>query len=175
MFRVACVFNALVAAGAAYAQAPLTLEEARRLALERQPSLQALELAERAMLVQSAAAAELPDPRLKLGALNFPTRNVPGACEEITQWAVTYDQAGPGADKRRLRAEKVRAEAAKPRAARAVLANAIRRDVTVAWLAAWGVARTEALVRALQAEFRQAIEAATVAVAAGRGSQADVY
>jgi outer membrane protein, heavy metal efflux system len=175
MLRVACTFNALLIAGAAYAQAPLTLEEARRLALEKQPSLQALELAERAMLVQSAAEAELPDPRLKLGALNFPTRNFPSAREDMTQLAITYEQMVPGGDKRRLRAEKARAEAAQSRAERAVLANAIRRDVTVAWLAAWGVARTEALVRALQAEFRQAIDAATVAVAAGRGSQADVY
>jgi outer membrane protein TolC len=39
----------------------------------------------------------------------------------------------------------------------------------------WGLARTDGLVRELQAEYRQAIDAATVSVAAGRGSQADVY
>jgi outer membrane protein TolC len=175
MFRVACIFNALLVAGGACAQAPLTLEEARRLALQRQPALQALELSERAMLAQSTAEAQLPDPRLKLGALNLPTRGFPSARDDMSQWAITYEQMVPGGDKRRLRAEKTRAEAAQMRAERRVLANAIRRDVSLAWLTAWGVAHTEALVRALQAEYRQAVQAATVSVAAGRGSQADVY
>ena len=175
MLRVACMLKGLLIAGGVWAQTPLTLEEARRLAFERQPALQALELSERALLAQSASESELPDPRLKLGALNLPTRGFPSAREDMTQWAIIYEQMVPGGDKRRLRAQKTRAEAAQMRAERAVLANAIRRDVTVAWLAAWGVARTEGLVRALQAEYRQAIDAATVAVAAGRGSQADVY
>jgi len=175
MLRAACIFNALVIASSAWAQAPLTLEDARRLALQRQPSLQALELNERALVVQSSSEAALPDPRLKLGALNFPTRGFPSAREDMTQLAITYEQTMPGGDKRRLRAEKTRAEAAQVRAERAVLANAIRRDVSLAWLSAWGLARTEVLVRELQAEYRQAIDAATASVAAGRGSQADVY
>lgn len=175
MLRVTLVLAAALGTGAACAQAPLTLEEARKLALQRQPSMQALELAERAMLAQSTADAELPDPRVKLGALNFPTRGFPSAREDMTQLAITYEQMLPGGDKRRLRAEKTRAEAAQMRAERAVLANAIRRDVSLAWLTAWGVARTEVLVRALQTEYRQAIDAATASVAAGRGSQADVY
>jgi outer membrane protein TolC len=175
MLRIVFVFNALLVAGTACAQAPLTLDEARRLALERQPGLRALELNEQALLSQSGAEGELPDPRLKVGALNWPTRGFPSAREDITQLAITYEQMVPGGDKRRLRAEKSRAEAVQARAERAVLANAIRRDVSVVWLTAWGVARTEGQVRALQNEFRQAIEAATVAVAAGRGSQADVY
>jgi len=175
MLRAACILKALIIAGSACAQAPLTLEEARRLALERQPSLQALELSEQAMLAQSTAEAELPDPRLKLGALNFPTRGFPSARDDMTQLAIIYEQMVPGGDKRRLRAEKTRAEAAQMRAERAVLANAILRDVSLAWLTAWGVARTEVLVRALQTEYRQAIDAATASVAAGRGSQADVY
>jgi cobalt-zinc-cadmium efflux system outer membrane protein len=175
MLRAACIFKALIIAGSACAQAPLTLEEARKLALERQPALQALQLSERAMLAQSTADAGLPDPRLKLGALNFPTRGFPSARDDMTQLAITYEQMVPGGDKRRLRAEKTRAEAAQMRAERAVLANAIRRDVSLAWLTSWGLARTEVLVRELQAEYRQAIDAATVSVAAGRGSQADVY
>lgn len=175
MLRAACILNALVIASSAWAQAPLTLEEARKLALERQPSLRALELSERALLAQSTAEGGLPDPRLKLGALNFPTRGFPSAREDMTQLAITYEQMVPGGDKRRLRAEKTRAEAALTRAERAVLANAIRRDVSLAWLTAWGLARNEVLVRELRAEYRQAIDAATASVAAGRGSQADVY
>jgi len=175
MLRIAFVFNVVLTVAGAHAQAPLSLDEARRLALEKQPALRALELSERALLAQSASETELPDPRLKLGALNLPTRGFPSARDDMTQWAIIYEQMVPGGEKRRLRAEKTRAEAAQMRAERAVLANTIRRDVTVAWLGAWGVARTEGLVRALQGEYRQAIDAATVAVAAGRGSQADVY
>ena len=96
MLRLTFVFAAALAVLAAHAQAPLTLDEARRLALERQPALRALELNERALLVQSAAEGELPDPRLKLGALNFPTRGFPSAREDMTQLAITYEQMVPG-------------------------------------------------------------------------------
>jgi outer membrane protein TolC len=48
-------------------------------------------------------------------------------------------------------------------------------SLTTAWLAAWSAARTAALVRSLQAEYRRGVEAATAAVAGGRGTLADVY
>jgi outer membrane protein TolC len=173
--RIALVLVAAVAVDISFAQAPLTVDEARRLAMDRQPSLQALELGASAMDAQAVADRELPDPRLKLGALNFPTRGFPSAREDMTQWALIYEQMVPGGGKRELRAQRTRTEAAQLRAERGALASAIRRDVALAWLAAWAPARTQALVRPLQAEYRQAIDAATAAVATGRGSQAEVF
>ena len=81
----------------------------------------------------------------------------------------------PGGDKRRLRSEKTRAEAAQMRAERSGQANAIRRDVAIAWLSAWGAQRAERLVKALQDEYRQAIDAAVLGVSTGRGTQAEMF
>ena len=51
----------------------------------------------------------------------------------------------------------------------------VRREVTAAWLSAWGAARAAALVRSLQAEYRRGIEAATASAAGGRATLGDVY
>jgi outer membrane protein TolC len=93
MLRVSLALSAALAVSAALAEATLTLEQARKLALERQPS-------------QAA-------------------------------W--------------------------------------LRREVAGAWLSAWDAARAQALVRSLQAEQRRGIEAAAAALAAGRGTLAEVY
>lgn len=174
-FALAALIGCAGVASARAAEGTLSLDEARRLALEKQPSLNALELGARAMEEQSVADGAPPDPRLKLGALNFPTRNFPNSRDDMTQWAITYEQAVPGGDKRRLRTEKTRAEAAQLRAERSGQANAIRRDVALAWLSAWGAQRAERLVKALQAEYRQAIDAAVLAVSTGRGAPAEVF
>jgi outer membrane protein TolC len=53
--------------------------------------------------------------------------------------------------------------------------DAVRHEVTAAWLSLWGAARTAALVRSLQAEYRRGVQAATASVAGGRGTLGDVY
>ena len=153
----------------------LSLDSARALALDKQPSLQALELGARAAEEGAAAEGELPDPRLKFGALNLPTRNFPRGREDMTQFGMSYEQTVPGGDKRQLRVERGRAEAAQLRAELAGQREVIRRDVAIAWLAAWGAAQAERMLQGLQAEFRQAIDAATVAVGTGRGTQAEIF
>lgn len=163
-----------VVASAVAADASLSLDRARELAMKKQPSLDALELGARVAEEGAAAEGELPDPRLKFGALNFPTRNFPRAREDMTQFGISYEQMVPGGDKRRLRVERGRSEAAQLRAEQAGQREVIRRDVALAWLGAWGAAQAERMLQGLQAEFRQTIDAATVAVGTGRGTQAEI-
>src|SRR5687767_11622146 len=101
---------ALAAASPALGQV-LTLDEARRRALEAQPALRALEHSWRAGQLSALADGALPDPRLKLGALNFPVRGFPGARDDMTQLGVSWEQTIPGGDKRRLRSERSHIEA----------------------------------------------------------------
>ena len=152
----------------------LTLSEARRLALESQPALQALELNARAADEASVADGALPDPRLKLGALNFPTRNFPNTREDMTQVGLSWEQAIPGGDKRRLRGERTLAEAAQARAEAIGLRQGIVRDVGQAWLDAWQATGAERMLVALAQEYERSIELARIALASGKGSQADV-
>jgi len=152
----------------------LTLDEARRRALEGQPALRALEMNARAVDESSVADGALPDPRLKLGALNFPTRGFPGARDDMTQVGISWEQMIPGGDKRRLRSERTQAEAEQARAEVLATRQAILRDVAQAWLDAWLAAASERLIGEALKENERGIELARIALGSGRGSQADV-
>jgi outer membrane protein TolC len=174
MVRLALLFAFAAAASSAAAQV-LTLEAARSRALAQQPALAALELNARAIEEAAPAEGALPDPRLKLGLLNFPTRNFPqGPWEDMTQFMVTYEQMIPGGEKRRLRESRALAEAEQARAESHGQRQAIRRDVALAWLDAWQALAAARLAKQLAGEYRRAIELAQVSLGAGRGSQAEV-
>jgi outer membrane protein TolC len=173
MQRTLLLLAAFAAAIPAYAQV-LTLDEARRRALEAQPALRALELNARAADETSVAEGALPDPRLKLGALNFPARGFPNSREDMTQVGMSWEQAIPGGDKRRLRTERGLAEAQQARAEATGLRQGIARDVGQAWLDAWQAGNAERRVAALGREFEQAVEQARIALSSGRGAQAEV-
>ena len=164
-----------LAAAPLYAQV-LTLEAARERALARQPAVAALELSARAMAEAAPAEGALPDPRLKLGLLNLPARNFPTApWEDMTQFVVSYEQMLPGGDKRRLRESRALAEAAQAQAEVGSQRQVIHRDVAFAWLDAWQAQSAERAVRELAHETGRAIEFAQIAVASGRGQQAEVF
>jgi outer membrane protein TolC len=172
--RISLLFLAALAALPSAFGQTLTLDEARRRALEAQPALSAIEFNARAAEEASVADGALPDPRLKLGALNFPTRNFPSAREDMTQIGLSWEQAIPGGDKRRLRTERTRAEADQARAEAAGVRQSIVRDVGQAWVEAWQASGAERLLVELGREYERSVELAQIALASGRGSQADV-
>ena len=172
--RLSLLLLAALAAAAPALGQVLTLDEARRHALEAQPALRALELNARAADEASVADGALPDPRLKLGALNFPTRNFPNARDDMTQIGLSWEQAIPGGDKRRLRTERTQAEAEQLRAETTGLRQGIARDVGFAWLDAWLASAGEGLLIGLAKEYERSIEIARIALASGKASQSDV-
>ena len=172
--RISMLLLAALAATTPALGQVLTLDEARRLALESQPALRALDLNARAADEASVADGALPDPRLKFGALNFPTRNFPNAREDMTQVGLSWEQAIPGGDKRRLRTERTLAEAGQSRAEAIGLRQGIARDVGQAWLDAWQAISAERMLVGLAQEFERSIELARIALATGKGAQAEV-
>jgi len=165
---------ALATVPPAFGQA-LTLDEARRRALEAQPTLKAIELSARSADETSVAEGALPDPRLKFGALNLPTRNFPSARDDMTQVGVSWEQMFPGGDKRRLRTERAQAEADQVRAEAAGVRQSIARDVGQAWVDTWLATSAERLAGELSREYARSVELASIALGSGRGSQADVF
>ena len=153
---------------------PLTLETARAQALENQPALRAFELSARAAQESAVADGALPDPRLKFGALNFPTRGFPSTRDDMTQVGISWEQMIPGGDKRRLRTERTQAEAEQARAEALGMRQMILREVGVSWFDAWLAAANERLVGEVAKELERGIELARIALASGRGTQADV-
>jgi len=173
MRTVFLLLAALSAVGPVSGQV-LSLDEARRLALEAQPALRAQEHAWRAGQLNALADGALPDPRLKVGALNFPARGFPGARDDMTQVGVSWEQTIPGGEKRRLRSERTHAEAGLALAESHGLMQSIRRDVGLSWLDAWLATANLRLYAELADEQRRAIEAAQSALGTGKGSQADL-
>ena len=172
--RISLLLLAVFAAATPALGQVLTLDEARRRALDGQPALRALELNARAADESSVADRALPDPRLKFGALNFPTRGFPGARDDMTQVGVSWEQMIPGGDKRRLRSERTRAEAEQARAEALAARQAILRDVGAAWVDAWLAAASARLVGETAKESEHSVELARIALASGKGSLADV-
>lgn len=154
----------------------LPLDVARQRALAQQPALAALELNARALAAAAPAEGALPDPRLKVGLLNLPVRNFPGApWEDMTQLVISYEQMLPGGDKRRLREARALAEAAQAKAETGGQRQVILREVALAWLDAWQAVAAERAIGDLAGEIGRSIELAQIGVASGRGSQAEVF
>ena len=152
----------------------LTLDEARSLALDRQPVLSALEHSARAAQDASLADNALPDPRLKLGALNFPVSGFPGARDDMTQVGIAWEQSFPGGNKRRLRGDRAQAEAGQLFAETHSLMQTIERDVGFAWVDAWAAAAAERLSIELVREYGHAQELARLGMVSGKSSPGDV-
>ena len=172
--HIALFFLAVVAAATPALGQVLTLNEARARALEAQPALRALEHSWRAGQLSAQADGALPDPRLKLGALNFPTQGFPGARDDMTQVGVSWEQMIPGGDTRRLRSERSHIEASLALAEAHGLMQAILRDVGLAWTDLWLATANQRLYAELAAEHARAVEAAQSALGTGKASQADV-
>ena len=173
--RIALLLLAALAAATPAVAQVLTLDAARSRALASQPSLRALDLNARAAEETALANGVLPDPHLKLGAYNFPTRNFPRARDDMTQWGVSYEQTIPGGDKLRLRTQRGLAEASQAVAELEGERQRIGRDVALAWLDAFLADKAERLVVSLVEEYQRGIEAASIGVASGRTPQADVF
>ncbi len=173
-----CVAVALLSCAAAGADAPLTLAEAQRLAALRSRQLVSLDFASAAAREQAQAAAQLPDPVLKMGIDNLPLSgadrfSVNG--DFMTMRRVGLMQEWTGADKRRWRAEALSLGADKSQLAKADTQAALERDTAVAWLDRYFAERMAALVAEQAAQARLELVAAEGGYRGGRVSQADVF
>jgi len=167
----------IIAVPVSGADAPLTLAEAQRLAVERSRMLAGQDSAVTASREMAVAAGQLPDPVLKLEVNDLPLngpdrfsltrdsftmRNV-GVMQELTREA-----------KREARADRFEREAEKTLAEREATIAVIRRDTALAWLDRYYAEAMAAVVAEQSREARAEIEAAEGAYRAGRGNLADV-
>ena len=167
----------IIAVPVSGADAPLTLAEAQRLAVERSRMLAGQDSAVTASREMAVAAGQLPDPVLKLEVNDLPLngpdrfsltrdsftmRNV-GVMQELTREA-----------KREARADRFEREAEKTLAERQATIAVIRRDTALAWLDRYYSEAMAAVVAEQSREARAEIEAAEGGYRAGRGNLADV-
>jgi outer membrane protein TolC len=178
LLRRAAGAIAVLAALQAWAAEPLTLAEAQRLALARSQSLVANDAASSAARRMAQAAAQLPDPVLKIGIdnlpLNGPDRFRLGS-DFMTMRRIGLMQELTGAEKRRLRGQRGAQEALKLQAEREVLRVGVLRDTALAWLERFYALAARELVLRQMDEARLQVQAAEAAYRGARGSQADVF
>jgi outer membrane protein TolC len=159
------------------ADAPLTLAEAQRLAVERSRMLAGQESAVAASREMAVAAGQLPDPMLKLGVDNLPVDTADRF--SLTRDFMTMRQIGvmqeiTRSDKRQARADRFEREAEKTLAEREATVATIQRDTAMAWLDRYYAEAMATVVAEQSREARAEIESAESAYRAGRGNLADV-
>jgi outer membrane protein TolC len=81
---------------------PLTLEEAKRIAIERDAGRQAIESESAAMREMAVSAGQLPDPEARLGAVNLPTDSFALGRADMTMLEVGVMQRFPAGHTREL-------------------------------------------------------------------------
>jgi len=177
--RVATFFGAIaLAANVFAADAPLTLMEAQRRAIERSRQLSSQDLAVSASRDMAVAAGQLPDPILKIGIDNLPV-NGPDRFS-LTKDFMTMRRIGvmqeiTRSDKRQLRAERFERTAQKTLAEKNITAAAIERDTALAWLDLYYARQMAAVVAEQGQQAKLEIQAAEGAYRAGRGNQIDIF
>ena len=170
----ACAFSNNVFA----AEAPLTLAQARHLAIDRSRQLAAQDYAVAASRDMAVAAKQLPDPVLKLGIDNLPVNGADRYSltnDFMTMRRVGVMQELTRADKRNLRASRFDREAEKSLAEKDVTAAAIERDTALAWLDRYYAEAMAAVIAEQGAQAKLEMQAAEGAYRAGRGNQADLF
>ena len=158
--------------------APLTLEEALRLAQERSRQLPAQDASAQAARQMAAAAGQRPDPILKAGINNLPI-NGPDRFsltnDFMTMRSVGVSQEFTRDGKLKARAARFEREAEVAEAGRELALANLQRDTAMAWLDRYHQERMREVLITQRDEAKLQIEAADAAYRGGRGSQADVF
>jgi len=172
------ILSLLLFAAVVPAQAQLSLPDAQRRAVERSRQIAAQDAAVAASREMAVAAAQLPDPVLKLGVDNLPV-NGPDRFS-VTRDFMTMRRIGLMQEltrekKRELRGQKFEREADKSAAEKDGAIAAIQRDSALAWLERYYAEAMAAVLAEQAQQVRAEIVAAEGAYRGGRASQADVF
>jgi outer membrane protein TolC len=173
-----CVFAAFAVLAAPAAAQPLSLEEALRAGVAQSPRLAAQRHMVSAAGEQVGRAAELPDPRLRLGIENLPVSGEDRFRYDrdfMTARAIGVTQEFPNGAKRQarnLRAERVRdVEDASLHAQRALL----QRDIAMAWTERYYAQQARAAAERLAQQFELHLDSLSSAIARGRSGATDAF
>ena len=175
-FQVLLVFTVFVSSTVHSDSDSLSLGEAVSHAVSHDPWLTRSEFTERSLLAQSDVAEYLPDPKITVGASNFPTDTFDFNQEPMTQLNLGISQMFPRGDSRRLRS-KIKAQVADQqphlRANRQAKTQLI---VTQLWLEGFRSQQSTRLINADRSLFEQMVDFAEISYssASGMARQQDV-
>jgi outer membrane protein TolC len=158
--------------------APLTLDDALRLAQDRSRQLPARDASAQAARQMAVAAGQRPDPILRAGINNLPVNGSDRFSlthDFMTMRSIGVMQEFTRDAKLKARAARFEREAEVAQAGRELALANLQRDAALAWLDRHYQERMRELLLAQRDEAKLQIDAADAAYRGGRGSQADVF
>ena len=160
----------------ASATAPLTMEEAARLAAIDQPLLTERQAKIQAEDQQAIGAAQLPDPQLSGGLKELPIDTSEAFStrrDDFTEFTIGLSQDFPRAERRRLQGARKQLDADADRAALDNDQRMVRRDASLAWLDVYEAEQSLRLAQHLADEAILQVQALEKDYGNGKASQAD--
>jgi len=165
------VFNTAVYAGSGQ---PLTLQEAESLALEMDPGSKRFQSLARSMQEKSVADAQLPDPQLRFGLLNFPVDTFKRDQEPMTQIQLGVQQKFPRGDSLNIKSQRTLVDARTNEYRARNRETMLQKQVRLNWLELYYWLRAEEVITKNRALFEQLVEVTQYHYGAGRSNQQDV-
>jgi outer membrane protein TolC len=175
---MACALACSLFPASAFAQQPLSLAEAQRLAWARSRLITAQDSAAVALRESAGAAGQLPDPVLKAGVDNLPLSGPDRfslTSDFMTMRRIGVMQEITGSDKRALKVERVQRDAERADAERRQVIAEIGRDAGLAWTDRYYAQAGVDLIAQQLAQAKLQVQAADIAYRSGRGAQADWF
>ena len=151
--------------------APLLMQEAVTLALQRDSVLQQLAADKQSVAAQATAAGQLPDPKLSAGIVNLPTNSFAVGRDSMTMQVIGVSQDFPAGHTRALSETRGRQLAEAVQAQIAERRRDVARQVREAWLQMYYATHALALVQSSEAAFRQLAGIAKAHYENGSGTQ----
>jgi outer membrane protein, heavy metal efflux system len=156
----------------------LSLADALRSGVAQAPRLAAQRYAVISAGHQIGRAAELPDPRLKLGLENLPvsgTNRFRYDTDFMTQRTVGISQEFPSLAKRAARNSRATKQRDLEDATLAAQGTVLQRDIAVAWLDAYYAEQSHGVLAKLADQFRLQSDLVPPAIARGRQTAAEGF
>ncbi len=159
----------------AYASGVLTsLYDAETLAIQRDAGLAQIEATREALEERVVTSGQLPDPRLRLGAMNLPVDSFELDQEPMTQLLVGLSQSFPPGRTLALRSASHATEAAAQAEFLAERQRMIRRQVRLLWTDIAQLQDAARIVERKRQWYRELEDAVTASYSSGRSGQHDV-
>ena len=165
---------AVTFAAQAQEPAPLNVEEAQRIALENEPGQRAFAERAAALMEQSVAAGQLPDPKLRFGLANFPVESGSFSTEGMTQAQLGIRQVFPPGRVRSMRSLQFESLAMEMQESAKGRTRDVKTAVWNSWLEAFYWDRARSVVTDTRPFFSDLVKITRSLYAVGRKNQHDV-
>ena len=152
----------------------LTLDAAVQIALERDSKLQAFQARSASLQEKSVADNTLPDPKLKLGLMNFPTDTYDRDQEPMTQVQVGLQQMFPAGQTLSLRSQQTSSMALAEAARAEDQKRQLYRNVRQTWLELYYWIKAEKVITQDRQLFSKLVKITQSQYSSGRQNQQDV-